>query len=115
MNPLDSIAYLREQGARPDSVSVALVPGKPMRATIHRGSVAVDVPAAASLADIDWRPLVGLKVLLIDLAGDERRHRRAAKLIAEALPASLVTFFGDTLHRFVSTPDGAGWRKGIAL
>lgn len=115
MNPLDSVAFLREQGAKPKSVSVSLVPGKPMAATIHDGSVAVDVPAAAILSDIDWRPLVGLPVLLVDLAGDERRHRRAAQLIAEALPASLVTFFGDTLQRFVSTPEGAGWRKGIAL
>lgn len=115
MNPFDSISYLRERGGKPELVSVNLVPGKPMEATIHRGCVAVDVPSSVSLSEIDWRPLVGLPVWLFDLAGDETRHRKVAQLIAEAKPSCLLTFVGDTLQRFVSTPEGAGWRKGIEL
>lgn len=105
MTHLDLIVSIRSRGAKPNAVFVDLVKiidtgndGLSMS-----GHVVCEIPASESIADIDFRPLRGLRVHVQDLAGDIDRHRLAAKLIAAVEPECLVmpVVDGDswTIHR----------------
>lgn len=101
---LDLIAAMRRKGAKPSYVMLDLVPGKPLPTwCTERGAVHAEIGPSDSLADIDFRPLVGLSVQLGDRSGDEPRLRRVAKLAAEVNPALLAVFIESggtfTMHR----------------
>lgn len=105
MTHLDLIVDIRSRGAKPNAVFVDLVK------TIDTGNdglslsghVVCEIPTSESIADIDFRPLRGLRVHVQDLAFDPIRQRMVAKRIAEVEPACLVmpVVAGDswTLHR----------------
>ena len=104
MSGLDIIATLRRKGAKPTHVMLDLVPGHPLPAwCTSTGAVHAEIGAAESLADIDFRPLVGLSVQIGDRSGNEARLRRVAKLAAEVNPHMLAVFIGRgesmTMHR----------------
>lgn len=73
------------------------------------GIVSVDIPTADSLASLDFRPLVGLTVHVVDTTGRRDRHRKVAAMVAEVNPALLVMPVpsGDQVlvhRRFAGTP-----------
>ena len=92
MNGMAEVLALRRSGVKPAAVFVDLVAmAKPDRYAMSRsGIVTVDIGRAESLADVDFRPLVGLQVFVSDIAGDIARHRRCAALIAAINPRHLV-------------------------
>lgn len=109
MTALAIVAALRRKGLKPPSVWVDLVPDgrRPMPQDVadpHFGGIVwLDIPRSIGIADLDFRPLVGLSVQLGDSAGDPIRLRAVAKAIAEVEPASLCVFVerdgATTMHR----------------
>ena len=111
MTHLDLIADIRRRGLKPDAVFVDLVSAIDAGndGLSLTGHVVCEIAQHEALADIDFRPLRGLRVHLQDIAGDLERHRRAAALIAAVEPACLVMPIHDdegmTLHRrFAGNP-----------
>ena len=111
MNGMDAVLALRRSGVKPAAVFVDLVAkAKPDRYAMSRsGIVTVDIGRADSIADADFRPLVGLRVFVSDMAGDMTRHRRCASMIAAINPKHLVMpiWIGEklTVHqRWAGTP-----------
>lgn len=106
MKALQAIATLRRRGRKPRCVMVDLVPDglQPTTPAIgHRGIAWLDIPRSVGVADIDFRPLVGLQVHLGDSVGDATRLRAVAKAIAEVEPSLLCVFTErdgtTTMHR----------------
>jgi hypothetical protein len=93
-----------------------LVAGQPLPAwCTETGAVHAEIGAEESLADVDFRPLVGLRVHLSDRSGDEARLRRAAKLAAEVNPELLCVFVerGDSMTMFRRWADGRTDRRAM--
>ena len=106
MKALQAIANLRQRGRKPRCVMVDLVADglKPTTPAIgQRGIAWLDIPRSVGVADIDFRPLVGLQVHLGDSVGDPNRLRAMAKAIAEVEPSLLCVFTehngATTMHR----------------
>jgi hypothetical protein len=105
MTGLDTVAELRRAGKKPSAVMIDMVErhtehSLPIYRVSPKGMVQVEIAAADSLSDIDFRVLTGLRVQLYDhLTGNVARQRRAAKMIAAVNPALL----------FVAIADGDGW------
>ncbi len=104
MTGLRTISEMRRAGVKPKSVFVELVdrlgPYDAEQFSMSpSGVVVVNITQSDSLTGIDFRPLVGLVVHLTDHAGDAKRFRCVANLIAAAEPAHLVmpVWEGDTL------------------
>lgn len=109
MNAMDFIADLRLKGRKPAFVMLDLADKAMPAWSSERGAVYADIAAGDPLADMDFRPLVGLKVHLWDGTGNEARLRRVAKACAEAKPALLTVLTGKGLHRLWA--DGrSDWR-----
>lgn len=91
MTGLETVVKLRRQRIKPDAVYVDLVP---CRSGTHgladSGIVTVEVFPDDSIGSIDFRPLVGLNVMVNDYTDSPQRFRKAAKAIAEANPSTLV-------------------------
>lgn len=91
MTGLETVVKLRRNGLKPDAVYVDLVPA---RSGTHglsaSGIVTVEVFPDDSITSIDFRPLVGLNVMLNDYTDSPQRLRRASKAIAEANPCTFV-------------------------
>jgi len=95
MTGLQTIRAMRSDGLKPGAVFVYLVPqlgplDAEQYALSQQGNVDVSIAADESLAGIDFRPLVGLYVHVVDVANDPVRHRKAAALVAEVNPRVLV-------------------------
>jgi len=92
MTGMDVVIELRLARMKPTAVFVDLVAsaGGDDFAMSSSGTVYVNIGADESLADLDFRPLVGLTVHVNDCAGDHGRHRRVAALVAAVEPALLV-------------------------
>lgn len=90
MKGMDAVIQTRAQRLKPASVHVYLVL-EASRSVGYLGSgmFAVEIVPADRLSLIDFRPLVGLWVVVHDKAGDKERHREACRLIAQANPADL--------------------------
>lgn len=105
MTGLKTVSALRRDGLKPAAVAVDLVEtigqfDHEDYALSAAGIVNVHIARADSLADIDFRPLVGLTVII---HGERKRQARVAKLIAAVEPALLVVPVehdgGWTVHR----------------
>ena len=92
MTGMETVAKLRQQGAKPEAVVIDLVE------TIHAidseayslsptGIVSVHIARSDSLADIDFRPLHGL---IVHIHGERKRQARVSKMVAAVEPARLV-------------------------
>ena len=95
MTGMKTVTALRRAGVKPKAVFVDLVERLGMHETeayalAPSGIVAVNIVRGNSLTDIDFRPLVGLRVFLNDYAGDAKRFRKVANLIAAVNPAHLI-------------------------
>jgi hypothetical protein len=110
MNVLQAIAELRQSGRRPRRVDVDLVAEPiPDPEPLYGGVAWLQIPRRTGIADIDFRPLVGLQVYVTDRDGNETRLRAASKAIVEVEPALLVVFTerhgAITMHRrFAGNP-----------
>jgi hypothetical protein len=93
MNGLQFVAALRRQGIRPQSVRIDAVTRKPLPAWYSGTSVHAEIGPDESIADMDFRPLVGLSVHLG--GADLKRVRRVAKRAAEVKPALLCVYRDD--------------------
>jgi hypothetical protein len=115
MTGMQTVIALRQSGFKPTAVFVDLVEliGK-YDAEIYafdelRGNVRINIARAESLNDIDFRPLVGLRVHVSDCTNDVARHRKLASLIARANASHMVmpVWEGETLavhQRFAGDP-----------
>lgn len=111
MTGMDVVIELRLAKLKPAAVFVYLVhhvaPNPcPMGPS---GIVSVDIPMSDSLASLDFRPLVGLTVHIVDTTGSRDRHRKAAAMVAAVDPELLVmpVSNGDQLlvhRRIAGTP-----------
>ena len=93
MTGIEVILELRRSGVKPSAVMVDLVPRNAVRdahAMSSSGIVTVDIGTTDSLSDIDFRPLVGLRVFVADFASDPARHSRVCRLIAKVKAAHMV-------------------------
>ncbi len=122
MTGMDTVIDLRRAGRRPGAVFVRLVDLAPRDpyALSSTGNVAIDIARADSLATIDFRPLVGLTVVVSDHADDRARHRKVAALIAAVEPALLVMSVtdGDTYcvhRRWAATADAPARTETLLL
>ena len=111
MTGMDEIVSLRRAGLRPSAVFVDLVAEAPSDEFVLSacGVVEVAIGRADRLSEIDFRPLVGLRVHISDFTGDRQRHRRAAAMVAAVEPSHLVmpVWEGDTLavhQRWAGSP-----------
>jgi len=89
---MDVVIELRRSGVKPAAVFVDLVREAPRDpyALGPTGIVNVNIGRSDSLSEIDFRPLVGLRVHVIDNVGDLARHRKVAAMVASVDPAYLV-------------------------
>lgn len=89
---MEHIVAMRHRRRKPRCVFVTLVDriDRGMSAVSDKGIVTVDIEPHESLADIDFRPLIGLYVQVYDATETPDRHRRLAALIAKANPARMV-------------------------
>ena len=115
MKAMDFLAKLRSSGVKPKFVMLDLAPGKPIHPWCTDGAVHAEIGSAESLTDIDFRPLVGLRVHLGDRSGNEARLRKVSKLAAEVDPALLIVYVEQggsfTMHR--RWADGTSDRSSI--
>lgn len=99
MTGMQTLVALRQQGMKPSAVFVDLVKtiGKyeAERFSFAEGSgvLSIHIAEADSLADIDFRPLVGLQVFVSEFADDKARHVAACKAIDKAGASHMVTPF----------------------
>ena len=91
MNAMQFIASLRHRGIAPAFVMLDVVP-KAQPAWYAGHGVHAEIGDGESLADIDFRPLVGLQVQLGARGSEASRLRRVAKRVAAAKPALLCVF-----------------------
>ena len=101
MNSLRFVAELRGRGIKPACVGIEAVPGKAAQPWFSDGTVHAEIGSSESLSDMDFRPLVGLKVQLGLMGGDYARVRQIAKRAAEVKPSVLAVFdpTNRVLHR----------------
>ena len=101
MKGLRVIAALRARGLRPVAAYVDLRSAATgLDGTLgHRGGVYVELPATVGIADVDWRVLHGLSVVLDDSDGNKARLHQAARQIAAVKPERLT----------VNVPAGDSW------
>ena len=102
MTGMDTVVDLRRQRFKPAAVMVDLIARaakKDPYSLSPSGIVTVNIGADDSLADIDFRPLIGLMVFVSDHTGNTTRHRKVAALIADADAAHLVmpVWHGDAI------------------
>jgi hypothetical protein len=92
MTGMDAVIELRREGVQPACVMVDIVRDLDRGQTLMRryGIVTVQIPATDSLADLDFRPLVGLYVQAFDLMNDPERHTAVAKAIVDVNPRLFV-------------------------
>lgn len=92
MRGMSTLVQLRSAGQIPDAVFVYLVDKHDDQQPImsDKGNLAIEIRNTDALVDIDFRPLVGLKVFLCDVVGDAKRYRQLGVLIAAAEPWRLV-------------------------
>lgn len=93
MRGMDTLIALRKRRSKPKAVFVTLVPTDYVHSDVlsHYGHLAIDIGPDESLTDLDFRPLVGLQVHVMDLTGSERRLMRLDQLVAEAKPQAMFT------------------------
>lgn len=96
MNGLDFIANLRRAGFKPDSVFLDVTDEKPRKPSVCDGRASVEFGRDESLADADFRPLVGLRVHVGLMGGDYERVKRIAKRAAEVKPELLCVWRQDS-------------------
>lgn len=112
---MHTVIALRKNGLKPAAVVVDLVhtigkyDAEKFAFNESSGIVSVNIAAAESLNDIDFRPLVGLQVFVHDNTGNRARHRRVCALIANSEAEHLVMPVWDgvdvTVHqRWSGTP-----------
>lgn len=100
MTGLETVVKLRRQRVKPAAVYVDLVPARSgTHGLADNGIVTVEILPEDSIASIDFRPLVGLNVMVNDYTDSPKRFRRASKAIAQANPSALV----------VPTPQNGVW------
>jgi hypothetical protein len=105
MKGMDTVISVRREGMKPSCVLVYLVDAIDHEgASIsEKGTVIVEIAKHESLSDIDFRPLVGLYVLLCDVVDDMARYRQLGALVAAVNPSRLVMPIDDgetyTVHR----------------
>lgn len=88
---LANVIETRRGGRKPAAVFVQLV-ASPRAVNCFLdpwGVCHVEVGSGDILTDLDLRPLIGLWVIVYDLAEDPKRHAALCKLIAAAKPARL--------------------------
>lgn len=91
MTGLDTVVKLRRNGFKPDAVYVDLMPARSgSHGLADSGIVTVEILPDDSIASIDFRPLIGLNVMVNDYTDSPQRLRRASKAIAEANPSALI-------------------------
>lgn len=92
MKGMDTVIKLRRSRCKPAAVFVDLVANhdRDLYRVGPTGIVCVEIAAGESIADIDFRPLIGLHVHLSDIAGNHERVRQVAKAIAAVRPSILV-------------------------
>lgn len=91
MTGLETVVKMRRQRIKPDAVYIDLVSARSgTHGLADNGIVTVEIFPEDSIASIDFRPLVGLNVMLNDYTDSPQRLRRASKAIAEANPSALV-------------------------
>jgi hypothetical protein len=91
MTGLETVLKLRRQGFKPSAVYIDLVQDRSrIPAFSDFGIVTVEVFPTDSINSIDFRPLVGLNVMLNDYTDSPKRLRSASKAIAEANPCTFV-------------------------
>jgi hypothetical protein len=89
---MSTLVSLRRSGSKPGAVFVYLIEQHDTKqpSMSQHGNAAIEIRSADAVADIDFRPFVGLNVHLCDVVGDTQRYRQIAKGIAAAKPARLV-------------------------
>jgi len=101
MTGMDVVIALRRSGVKPSAVFIDLVKEAPRDpyALGPTGIVNINIARTDSLAEIDFRPLVGLRVHVIDHVDDRARHRKVAAMVAAVNPVHLTmpVWEGDTL------------------
>jgi hypothetical protein len=116
MTGMQTLIALRKAGVRPNVVFVDLVKeigkydAEPYSLNEYTGIVSVNVADGESLNDLDFRPLVGLRVHASDNTENPARYRRLCSLIAKVNPEHLVmaVWRGEelTVHqRWAGAPD----------
>jgi len=104
MNVLRAIASIRRAGRKPKRVDIDLVTeAVPDPDPLFGGAAWLQIPRSAGIADIDFRPLVGLQVFVTDRDGNPGRLRALSKAVADIGPELLVVFTErdgvTTMHR----------------
>jgi hypothetical protein len=93
---MQTIIDLRREGSKPRAVFVDLVEfigaydAEEFCFDSASGIVHVCIGPDERVADIDFRPLIGLRVYVSDFTGDGARHRKASAMVAAVEPAHLL-------------------------
>lgn|SRR5574343_186407 len=115
MNAMQFVERLRRSGETPECVFLDVVAGKAQPAWYAGHGVHAEIGPDESIADIDFRPLVGVPVQLGARGGDAQRMRCIAKRVAEAKPSLLCVFTDENgafvMHRLWA--DGRSDRRSV--
>lgn len=90
MTGMKTLIALRRNGVKPEAVMVDLAhaiakyDAEAYAFAENSGIVSINIAHAESLNDIDFRPLVGLKVFAFDNTGNPLRYDRLCELLSEA-------------------------------
>lgn len=92
MRGMSALMALRLQRIKPDAVFVYLVERKDDQQPImsDKRNLVIEIERSDSLSEIDFRPLIGMKVHMCNVGEDAQRYRQLGALMAKAKPARLV-------------------------
>jgi hypothetical protein len=99
MKGLGDLVDIRAEGLKPRAVWVELVKAHgPWGSLSRQGNLTIEILPTDSLAELDFRPLVGLDVTVSDHADSPKRLKRIAALVGAIETKTLVMRDGDRLH-----------------
>lgn len=99
MKGLRELVEIRAKGLRPRAVWVDLVKAHgPWDSLSRFGNLTVEILPSDSLAELDFRPLVGLDVTVSDHTDAPARLKRIAAMVGAIKTNTLVMRDGDRLH-----------------
>lgn len=99
MKGLRDLAEIRAEGLRPRAVWVELIKAHgPWSVLSRQGNLTIEILPTDSLAELDFRPLVGLDVTVSDHTGNQTRLKRIAAMVGAIKTKTLVMRDGERLH-----------------
>lgn len=99
MKGLRELVEIRSEGLRPRAVWVELVKAHgPWDSLSRHGDLTIEILPTDSLAELDFRPLVGLDVTVADHTDSPKRLKRIAAMVGAIKTNTLVMRDGETLH-----------------